>query len=253
MSSKNKSLNKEIVYEFIKRGYFKSSGAVQNFISKIKTDEGLNCTQNAAAQVAAKIKGFSVARRLKKEDVVPASISQIVDKYLDKKSRYKNLQKKDPTNFKSKITKSQDPIEKEAWSNTVAYPSIYVLENKLRLLLLTQMGNNQNWWKKPEVPEKIQDYAFKIKEDEKDTPWIPARGEHPLYYITLKHISKIIQINWSKFNKLGKQSKFLATLEDLATIRNCLAHNSKLTSRDKSEVKIQVPKILSVLKQNYNI
>ena len=57
-------LTNEIIQEFIKRGYFKSEGAVKNFISQVKTDEGLDCTQPAAAQVAAKIKGFSIKRRL---------------------------------------------------------------------------------------------------------------------------------------------------------------------------------------------
>jgi len=83
-------LSKEIIQEFIKRKHFKSEQAAANFISKIKINEGLDCTQNAVAQIAAKIKGFSIAKRLKKEDKIPNNFSEIVDKYTNKtKVNYK--------------------------------------------------------------------------------------------------------------------------------------------------------------------
>ncbi|MBS3077363.1 hypothetical protein J4233_03760 [Candidatus Pacearchaeota archaeon] len=248
-------LTNEIIQEFIKRGYFKSEGAVKNFISQVKTDEGLDCTQPAAAQVAAKIKGFSIKRRLKKEDKGPSNLSEIVEKYRNKNSNSSSKVKKlNKPNFKNKIQNSNDPIEKAAYFNASLYSDIYILENKLRLLIFKQLGNDLSWWKKEKVTQPIIDYANKIAEDDKKTPWIPRADKHPLYLVTLKHLSKIIELNWTRnFDKLGRMTNFLTYLDDLLKIRNCLAHNISLGSRDKKEVETQVPKILSLTKQNYSI
>ena len=248
------NLTKEIIQEFIKRGHFKSEGAVKNFISSIKTNEGLDCTQPAVAQVAAKIKGFSIARRLKKDDKVPTNLSEIVNKYKSKNSNYIEEKVLKKPNFKRKILKSQDPLEKEAYYNANLYPEIYILENKLRELIFTQLGKNNSWWTKQGVTQGVIDYANTIEDDDKKAPWIPRNENHPLYLVTLKHLSKIIEINWkNNFDKLGKLNSFLTWIDDLSKIRNCIAHNIHLGSRDKKEIQIQVPKILSLLKKNYSI
>lgn len=252
-NNKMSKLSKEILQEFIKRGHFKSEPAVKNFISFIKTNEGLDCTQPAAAQVAAKIKGFSIAKRLKKDDKVPSNIADIVEKYRKKKKFLKIATKSTKSSFVQKMKKAQDPIQKAAYFNASIYPDIFILENKLRSLILKILGGDVSWWKKPSITDKIQKYARSIKEDEKETPWLPPNGGHPLYYVTLKHLCKIVELNWPKFNKLGKQNKFLTMMDDLTAIRNRLAHNTELKNRDKNEIKIQIPKILSIIKQAYNI
>jgi len=159
-------LSKEVIQEFIKRGHFKSEGSVRNFISSIKTNEGLNCTQAAAAQVAAKIKGFSIANRLRKEDFVPQNLSEIVAKYGKSNAGTNRSPRK--INFKRKIKNSNNPTEKAAYFNASLYPSIYILENELRKLIFRRLGNNLSWWKKEYVTQGIIDYADKIaKEDKK--------------------------------------------------------------------------------------
>jgi len=251
MSSKN-VLNKNIVKEFIERCHFKSDKSVENFISKIKTNEGLDCSQNAVAQVAAKIKGFSIAHRLKKEDKVPNNLAEIVGKY-SKKFKGSPTQMEYKKDFSKKAVKSQSPLEKEAWENARCYPPLYILENKLRILIFTRMGRDELWWKKPSINQKIEEYAKNMKQNNESTPWIKKQGDHPMYYITLSHLSKLIELNWNSFKKLKNLHKFLSWLDDLIIIRNSLAHNAPLSNRDKKEIEVQVPKILSVLKKEYNI
>jgi DNA-binding Lrp family transcriptional regulator len=155
--------------------------------------------------------------------------------------------------FKQKTKKAKSVLERDAWKNAEIYPSIYILENKLRELILRQLGANETWWKKPAVTQKILDYAKKIKDDENETPWIAPKCDHPVYYVTLKHLCKIIRQNWPKFKKLGEQNIFLARFTDLYPIRNSLAHNVALKSRDKKEVEISTEKIYSIIKAKYNL
>lgn len=155
--------------------------------------------------------------------------------------------------FKTKIKKAKSTLEEDAWKNAEVYPFIFILENTLRKLILQQLGNDIAWWKKPFVAKEIIAYAESIKKQEEETPWIKQRGDHPIYYVTLKHLSKIIQINWNKFSKLGEQNTFLTRLKDLFPIRNSLAHNIPLTSRDRKEVDIAVDKIVKIIKSKYKI
>jgi len=159
---------------------------------------------------------------------------------------------KSPTkSLMKKASISVDPLEREAWRNAESYPLMYILENKIRQLILSRLGTD--WWKTPTVPQKIIDYAQRIKEDEKETPWMENRGDHPVYYITLKHLCTIIQMNGSNFKKIEKMNVFLTRFEDLYPLRNSLAHNRSLTPRDKSEIELSVGKISKLLKVKYNI
>jgi len=246
-------LKQEIIDIFKKKTSWKLQ-TIRDNISRFKTKECPHATQNAAAHVLALAKGFSCKKRLKKEDIatIPQNIADIIDKYKTKKNNERKIElpiKK----FKRKINLCTNPLERDAWRNAIIYPSVYILENKLRMLILKQMGADQSWWITPKVPQRIIDYANKIKEDEKSTPWIEERGDHPIYYVTLKHLTKIIQINWPKFNKLGNQNSFLTRLEDLFPMRHGLAHHIPLTPRDKKEVDLTKDKICKLINSKYKI
>lgn len=242
-------LTKEIINEFIERGHFKSEGAVKNFISKIKTNEGLDCTQPAAAQVGARIKGFSIARRLKKDDKVPTNLSEIVNKYGDKISNKSKEKSSGRINFKRKIKNSQNPLEKEAYSNASLYPEIYLLENKLRKIILKVFEKNNDWWENNRIVHRdIQDYAEKIQIAEQKHRWTDSRGDHPIYYINLEHLFKIITMNWSRFKHIFYDLGHLRTwIAEVVPVRNLIAHNIKTKKPERDDLTRNSSKICKLI------
>lgn len=227
---------------------------VRDQVSRFKIKECPKCTQNAAAHILALTLGFSCAQKLKKPDKesLPSNLSEIISKYAKTKKEIKTFVGHGKK-IERKMKTLKDILVRDAWNNAVVYPHFFILENILRKLILSQLGYNISWWKKPYVTDKIIDYANKIKEDEKEIPWRPPSGNHPIYYVTLKHLSKIIQMNWPKFKRLGEQNSFLIRLGDLFPIRNSLAHNIPVTSRDKKETEISVDKIRKLIKNGYGL
>lgn len=231
-------LTEEIIKEFIKRGHFKGSQSVKNFISKIKTDEGLGCTQPAVAQVAAKIKGFSIARRLKKDDIVPSNLSEIVDKYKNKNSSSNGTKPLKKSNFKKKIIDAQNPLEKAAYENASLYPHIFILENKLRQIILKVFEDELGWWDSSKIVHgDIQEYAKRIQDAEKKYKWIDSRGDHSIYYINLEHLFKITEMNWTRFKKIfGDQGHLRTWIAESVPVRNLIAHNIKTKKLERDDL-----------------
>ncbi len=251
---KNKGLSEEIINEFIKRGHFASKQSVKNFVSRIKTNEGLSCSQNSVAQVAAKIKGFSVARRLKKEDKVPSNISEIVAKYSKNNKKENRPSSKSAPSFKRKIGNAQNPLEKEAYTNASIYPYVFLLENKLRRLILKKFESDNNWWNNTRIVKKdIQEYAERIQKAEKKYKWIDARGNHPIYYVNLEHLFKIIEKNWSKFKNIFSDLGHLRTwIAECVPVRNLIAHNIKTKKPERDDVIKSSRKICKLIDKNKN-
>ncbi len=232
---------------------------IRNNVSKFKIKECPRSTQNAAAHVLAQAKDFSCAKQLNKEDKssLPGNISEIIDKYKNRGGSTKDqskLLKKASKNFKKRAKTASDPLMRDAWNNAEIYPQIYFLENTIRNLILEQFGNDTSWWKKPYVKEDTLEYAERIKNDEKLTPWITPKGTHPIYYITLKHLKKILEMNWpTHFKQLAKdRNEFLVRFTDLLPIRNALAHNVPIGVMEEKEVEISVNKICKIIKSAYH-
>jgi hypothetical protein len=227
---------------------------IRDRVSRFKIKECPHATQNAAAHVLALTLGFSCAKKLRKDDkkTLPSNLSDIIAKY-KVTTRAAGQSPNSTRKFTRKMNQLADPIERAAWKNATAYPYFFRLENSLRMLILNRMGNDVSWWKRPSVPDKIVEYAQRISEDEKEIPWRLSRGNtHPIFYLTLSHLSKIIQINWSKFNQLGDMNSFLTRLKDLIPIRNSIAHHVPITIRDSREVEISIDKILKIIKNKYH-
>jgi hypothetical protein len=238
------TLSQDIIKEFLKKTDLKSKQSVRNFVSKIKIKECPNATQNAAAQVAALIKNFSVAKKLKKEDriTLPNNLAEIIERY---KGRTVEIEKK---RIKKVFKKSfQNEIESEGYKNAKVYPDLYILENSLRKIILQTFVKDENWWEK-RVPTKIKDYAKRIEEDEKRYKWRYKGGENPLYYVTLEHLLKIIMANWKEFKYIRDQEKLKVWVEELIPIRNLIAHNKRIHKTDGKQVQLNVDKILRLIK-----
>jgi len=198
--------------------------------------KNLGITMNAAAYRFAERKGFSVLRYLSQEDKLslqhlkPATNSEATSGKARPLARcVKELKPDFETQF-----------SKEANENANIYPHIYILENTLRSVIFEKLGNRTDWWvNKKIVYEEIQNYAARIKQAEQKYPWMRDRGDHPLYYVGLFELFKIIEKNWnSHFSEVFRDLEQLrAWVKESVPIRNYVAHNVKTRKMERENIK----------------
>lgn len=255
-------LSTDILNEFLKRGKFKSPGSVKNYISKIKNTECPHATQNAAAQVAAQIKGFSIAKKLKKEDklTIPANIADIVAKYkTNRKSGSNNIgiSTSDVITSIGKHGKSYPKVLAglgiKSTGNEAkiaqAYLLLYITENALRDLIRTAFKNEQNWWN-----NRVNSDLLKIVAEAKmNYPYHGAERKDDLEYTHLGQLKEIIiaKKNWPLFDTLLKEKDketFRVVVNRAIPSRNSIAHCTALTPKDLKVVDVRFNDILKMIK-----
>jgi len=215
---------------------YKNEQSVRNAIAKIhKNNHGI--TMNAATYEFARRKGFSIYRYLSSED----------------KESLQHLKTTSTTTGVSQPSKSivqrvkvleiepdfKSPFIREANDNARIYPWIYILENGLRSVILEKFDASKDWWNdKQIVAEDIQNYALRIQEAEKKYPWVKQRGDHPIYYVGLFELFKIIEKNWkSHFSTVFQDLELLRIwIKESVPIRNLVAHNVKTRPVEKQTI-----------------
>jgi hypothetical protein len=221
--------------------------SVRDSISRIhKKNPGVSI--NGAAHIFAESKGISIYRYLKPEDVT--SLQYKTQNILQNKQPISNKSKK---KFISR-TELESPYLSEAISNAESYPSAYVLENTLRSVIIEKFGKDKDWWHNSKIVlTGIQDYAKKIEEAEKKYPFMNPRENHPIYYVGLLELFKIIEMNWSTFKKTFRDLEQLkAWIKESVPIRNMIAHNIKLKKLYKQRIEQNTDFICTLIKNSKN-
>lgn len=221
--------------------------AIRNEISIIRRNNpGL--TLNAAAKVFADKREVSVMRYLSEEDRKSISSLVVNPPQIIKDNTKKKIK---TTNINPKYGKK---FLAEANKNGSAYPYIYILENSLRDLLLDIFGKDTGWWNDNKiVPKKVKEYSDHVKEAEKKHDWLPARGKHPIFYVGLNELCKIIEKNYSQhFKNIFTDKGNLRTwVNECIPIRNKIAHNVKISNIEKQNLEIRTEYICTLIKNNY--
>jgi len=239
-------LNKKL-FEFLKE-HEKikiSPQAIRNAISKIRRDNpGL--TLNAAAKVFADKKGISVMRYLSDDDRKSLRYLKEFDKPTEIKIKPQKVQVKTAT------TSYGRKFLKDANQNASIYPYAFILENSLRELILDIFRGENDWWNK-KVSSDIKDYAARIQQAEKKHDWLPKRGNHPIYYIGLNELFKIISKNYSNHFKhiFTDQGNLRTWINECVPIRNLLAHNVRLNPEERQNLIIRTKYICTMIEQNH--
>jgi hypothetical protein len=220
--------------------------SVRNAISQIHKDNP-GITMNAAAYEFAKRKKFSIYKHLTLEDKLSL-------RYLKSKPT-KEIEISKPK-CKIKITEAEPDFKsqfiKEANENAKIYPYIYILENSLRSIIFKKFGTTLDWWNdKRIVGEDIQEYSRRIQEAEKKYPWLKNRGDHPIYYVGLFELFKIIEKNWkSHFRDIFPDLELLrAWIKESVPIRNLVAHNVKTRPQEQQNIKIRTDYICRLIEK----
>ncbi len=218
-----------------------SDQAIRNALSGIRSDiPGI--TLNAAASIFAQKRGFKVMKYLAEED--RQSLQNI--SYSLQKSR--SILKQPRKSRKTPIIGFGQKFITDACSNADVYPYIYILENMLRNLILNIFTNEPNWWTK-KVSKDVQEYAKTVQKAEDKHDWLPGRGNHPIYYIGLYELYRIISKNHPQhFKTVFKDQGNLRTwINECVPIRNLLAHNVRVQSSEKQNLKIRTKYICRIV------
>lgn len=217
---------------------------IRNQISDIRR-KNAGVTLNAAAHVLAERRGFSLMRYLDEKD--RASLQ-----YVQQKS---SAPEKGAGRVPKIKVKEIEPsfgghYINEANKNAQIYPYIYILENSLRQLILEKFRDEGDWWNnKKFVHKDIQDYSKRVQDAESKHRWLPRRGTHPIYYVGLYELFKIIEKNWNPhfkdvFDDLGDLRTWI---KEIVPIRNLVAHNVQIRKQDQQNVQIRTEYICTMI------
>lgn len=213
---------------------YQGEQSIRNAISSIhKRYVGL--TMNASAYVFARKLDISLWRSLSEPDRVslqhlgPARGTEVTgSRRVEVKVRVKDVR----PDFVSSFTK-------QANRNARIYPYIYILENSLRWVILQKLGADQQWWNdKRIVSEDIRDYASRIRQAEMKYPWIKKRGSHPIYYVGLFELFRIVDKNWKKYfsDVFTDLEQLRAWIKESVPIRNLVAHSIEIRNIEQQVI-----------------
>ena len=208
-------------------------------------------TMNAAAQMFANKKGFSIYNLLSSED----------------KSSLRNARREEATPLQMTPNKAKpsrrrpvepdfvSPFVREANNNSAPYVYVYLLENGLRQLILDSFGpNDVTWWADPmKVPDDVRQYSEKIQNAEKKYRWLKARGNHPIYYVGLGELFRIIENSWKRVFKQAfpDLEQLRGWMKESVPIRNIIAHNVATRQEERLNIKIRTDYVCRLIQKWY--
>ena len=225
---------------------YANTQTIRVLISKIHTNNA-GLTPNAAAHIFAKKCGVSVFRYLNAED------KKSLNNYKPSSS-FSSQTNSTAGSLKARKRPLRLPYEQklvqEAEKNMEIYPYVYILENSIRELILEKFSSISNWWSNTKiVKQDIQDYAKKIQDAEKKHKWLDKRGNHPIYYVGLDHLGKILEMNYNPhFKGLFDIQNLKTWINECVPIRNLLAHNIPTQKTECDNIKIRTKYICNSIK-----
>lgn len=132
---------------------------------------------------------------------------------------------------------------------------LYCIENGLRELIIDLMNDVvDSRWYKERLPGDVLEKFREGRKVEKNIFWKQLNPHHPIYYVDFTDLKKIIQRqdNWKEvFEKIFRQKEAIINpLSELEDIRNKIAHNRKVTSRDLEISRLSFEKISDIVGKN---
>lgn len=126
------------------------------------------------------------------------------------------------------------------------YLYLYCIENSLRIFIAEIMKTEA-----VVIPRKVQETIEKLKKSERESKYLPLRGNNDLFYCDFTELGKIIVGNWTIFGKyFPKQNEHWLNVmvDELYKIRNMVAHNSYVGNDERNALKVFYKIITAQLK-----
>ena len=123
------------------------------------------------------------------------------------------------------------------------------MENSMRQVIHKKIEAETNWWTDSKIGKRdIQDYAKRIQDAERRHDWLPSRGSHPIYYVGLDELFRIVEMNWSRFKDVFEDLGNLRTwINETVPLRNMIAHNVPTRPQDRKNVEIRSEYICTLI------
>jgi hypothetical protein len=135
-------------------------------------------------------------------------------------------------------------ILKDAKKMSEVYPYFYVFENSVRYFIIDTLESKygKDWWAL-KVSSKSRGKATDRQNKEGRNRWHGKRGEHPIFYVDIDDLQKIITSNFEDFKNqlpaVDRPVEWLTNrIEEVEQSRNIIAHNNPLSDDDITRVRI---------------
>ncbi|ABE52749.1 Hypothetical protein Mbur_1866 [Methanococcoides burtonii DSM 6242] len=170
------------------------------------------------------------------------SVEHIVSKIQEDTTVTKNLEAIVPSDL---IEKSKEMAE--------VYTLVYCIENSLRLFIDKRFKeeHGENYLDKIAIVRGLSDKLKNRKADEEKHKWLSLRGGNDLFYFDLEDFSRLIERNWSVFEKDFPELHWItAKITEIAKCRNLIAHNSYVGHDEKVLLSLYYKQILKQISIN---
>lgn len=130
-------------------------------------------------------------------------------------------------------------IAEKAKDLSEVYLYLYVVENSLRMFIRDVAMRNfgSNYFPQLKITRDIQKSLAVRKENEEKNKWLSLRGSEELFYLDFKDLATVIGENWELFKGYFDSQPWIKTkIEELANIRNLVAHNNSFIDQHNKDV-----------------
>jgi len=240
-------INKEI-FKLLRERTGLSTPGLYHAIYRKREEIGYAYTKETAAYILASEYGIDISKYLKPEELAEVReairsakmIHVAKTPVIVKKPVVVRLDE----DFKIDCPNVPESILKDAKKMSKVYPYFYVFENSIRFFIKDTLESKygKDWWSQ-KVNSKIRAKAANRQKKEGRNRWHGKRGEHPIFYVDIDDLRKIITSNFDDFKDrlpdVERPIEWLTNrIEEIELSRNIIAHHNPLSDDDIERVKI---------------
>lgn len=245
----NSMINREVFRLLSERLNLSTSG-LYKAIRKIKSQISYAYSTEIAAYILAADNDIDITKYVKPEQLVQVreARSTKMIRVTHPQPRTSKVEKKVAVkldkDFEISCPNVPDSVLKDARRMQKVYPYFYVFENSIRYFIRHTLENRygKDWWSR-RVNSTIRNKALQRQSKEGRNRWHGKRGDHPILYVNIDHLRKIITSNFDDFKDrlpdIGRPIEWLTNrIEEIELSRNIIAHHNPLTNDDIARVKM---------------
>jgi len=232
-----------------------SPSGIYTAIGNKKKQFRYSVSKETAAYVLAAEKGIDISKYLSEEELsrvreATRTAPIIIEKPTKKEKSVKRvLTVKFSDDLRISCPNVPESVLRDAKKMSGVYPYLYIFENSIRYFIknILEEVYGQEWWveriEKSKGGQKIVRKAENRRTEEGRNRWHGSRGDHPIFYIDIDDLTKIVTMNFDYFkDKLPGVKRPIEWLtnriEEIAKSRNVIAHNNPLSNDDIQRVKL---------------
>lgn len=191
--------------------------------------------------------------------VIPASVGydiKGVDFYPDYSIKYreeeedliKDLVEISKNSSKKVIDSLPSDLINKGFDMSEAYIYMYAIENTLRLFIEKVCVENygENYFETIKKTKAINNKLKQRKKDAESKIWLSFNSSSDIFYLDFIELGDIIKMNWSDFKPYFPDQDFIIPkINEIADIRNRIAHNSYIGDTERVILKAYYNMILA--------